>query len=425
MSTVFQRTLLVIFLLSSIFPAWGAEYLTGPGNPIPLNYFGMHMHRIVALQLGGQRSNWPDFPFGSWRLWDAGVQWQDIEKSRGKFNFMVLDAYVNAAAFHDVDILYTLGGTPSWASARPDEKCPYGNGCAAEPRDLQDWESYVRQVAQRYKGRIKYYEMWNEPKFEGYDWDARVTTSFFTGTLKEFLLMAEVAQRVIHEVDPSAKLMGPADVGDGPRMAFFLKQGGARWIDEASFHFYSLTPELIPRKFRLLKDALAATGSVLMRLWNTETGFDPPKPGNRRDDPKDAEEHAGYVSRSLILGAASGLERFYWYSWEANLSSDGGRASNASGRAYGQTVNWLAGTRIKSCNTADERFWFCELARGQRKAWLIWSARGRLGWSPPSEWGLTEVQHLDGSITSPERTLNVGATPMLLKTDHEVWELSK
>jgi hypothetical protein len=417
----------VTVIAATLSSAYGADRIIGPANPISLSYFGMHMHRQVAFKPGDRRANWPDIPFGSWRLWDAGVQWRDIEKSRGQSSFMVLDAYVNMAQYHGVDLLYTFGGTPQWASARPDEPCAYGKGCAAEPRDLGDWESYVGQVVQRYKGRIKFYELWNEPKFEGYDWDARVTTSFFTGTLRDFFAMADIARRVIREFDPNARLLGPGDVGDGPRMEVFIKEGGARYLDVASFHFYSPTPESIPRKFRTLKEALGAAGVGNMPFWNTEMGYDRPRqaPVDTRNAPRDLDEHAGYVARSLVLGAAVGLERFYWYSWESNLSEDIGRAANASGRAYEQTVNWLVGAKIKECHTDDDRLWVCELSRDVRRAWLVWTMRDRRNWVLPENWALKEAQSLDGTIVSIGSAINIGPSPILFKTDHLPWAIGQ
>ena len=62
-----------------------------------------------------------------------------------------------------VDLVLTLALSPTWASARPTEASPYFKGSAAEPGDIRQWEDYVRTVAERYKGRIMLYEIWNEP----------------------------------------------------------------------------------------------------------------------------------------------------------------------------------------------------------------------------------------------------------------------
>ena len=37
-------------------------------------------------------------------------------------------------------------------------------GTYAPPDDLADWGDYVHAVVSRYRGRVRYYQLWNEPK---------------------------------------------------------------------------------------------------------------------------------------------------------------------------------------------------------------------------------------------------------------------
>ena len=63
--------------------------------------FGMHDGTAGVTSFGGVHE-------GSVRLWDTGVQWQDIEKSRGHYTWTRLDTLVSAARSHDAHI--TGGG---------------------------------------------------------------------------------------------------------------------------------------------------------------------------------------------------------------------------------------------------------------------------------------------------------------------------
>ena len=49
-----------------------------------------------------------------------------------------------------------LGSTPLWAAKYPtaDFEYYYGPGTASVPANLEDWRTWVRAVAERYKGRI-------------------------------------------------------------------------------------------------------------------------------------------------------------------------------------------------------------------------------------------------------------------------------
>ena len=112
---------------------------------------------------------WPAVGFGTLRLWDdlQGTTWAELEPAKGVWNWALLDNFVEAAEEHGVsDILLTLGQTPGWASSSPDTASGLfvlSAGAPAPPADIQDWRDYVTAVAQRYKGRIRYYEIWNEP----------------------------------------------------------------------------------------------------------------------------------------------------------------------------------------------------------------------------------------------------------------------
>src|SRR5438552_10424176 len=150
--------------------------LKAPDSPIPPVFFGLHIHRGGAIP-------WPLAPFGTWRLWDANVVWPWLELKKGEWHFQSLDALVDLADQHSIEILLPLGRSPTWASARPADPPAWVPGYAAEPRDIEDWRNYVRTVVARYKGRVHYYEIWNEPNVR----------AFYTGTVQTMVDLVGVA----------------------------------------------------------------------------------------------------------------------------------------------------------------------------------------------------------------------------------------
>src|SRR5512146_3432261 len=64
--------------------------LTAAQNPsgIQPSFFGFHINHL------GTGTPWPSVPFGTWDLWDAGVQWPTLEPQRGIWDFSRLDSYV-------------------------------------------------------------------------------------------------------------------------------------------------------------------------------------------------------------------------------------------------------------------------------------------------------------------------------------------
>ena len=95
--------------------------------------------------------------------------WEDIE-IHGKDNFQdcrngpcisaweKYDNIVELAEQYDLEIVARLSNPPAWSRAAGNEM-----GTRAPPDDFDDYGDFVAAVAGRYKGRIRYYQIWNEP----------------------------------------------------------------------------------------------------------------------------------------------------------------------------------------------------------------------------------------------------------------------
>lgn len=400
---------------------------------VPRSFFGMHIHHLLRLPSENEpQTRWPMVPIGSLRLWDTRTRWADLEPVPGQWYFDTLDTYVDQAGANGAEILYTLGSTPKWASARPSEWCPYGSGCSAEPRSLTDWGNYVRQVARRYKGRIRYYELWNEPIFSDLPAD-RDRHSFYTGDVQTMVDMAKVARQVLREEDPDARLAGPGFVGGADRLDLFLSMGGKDFIDIVAYHFYALdsTPLRITEDVRRVRAVMERNGVGQLPLWNTESGWEvhasvqaTPKGTLRIDRPT----AAAYVAQSLALGASAGLGRFFYYSWDSEVSGfvdNKSGVTNAEAFVLQQAVRWLRNAEIGGCETADSRFVICPLRRGERRAWMVWSRAGEHDFSIPANWGAVEYELSTGGlkrlVDTGSTAIGVGSAPLLFKSDRSLW----
>ena len=237
----------------------GVSKLDPPAAAVPRTYFGMHFHRA------DRGTVWPAGRFGSWRLWDADVLWKDIQPTPEKWDWRRLDAYITLAEKAGIDVIIPLAMPPGWASARPAEKGAYGNGSSAEPRDFNAWTSYVRAVAERYKGRVRWYEVWNEVNEPGY----------FTGTVQKMIELTREANRILKEVDSANRILAPSTVGHHGWFEKFLAAGGGRFVDVITYHFYvtSEAPEAMLPTVLKVRDLMVRYGVGDKPLWNTETGW--------------------------------------------------------------------------------------------------------------------------------------------------------
>jgi polysaccharide biosynthesis protein PslG len=70
------------------------------------------------------------------------------------------DLIVDLAEEYDLGLIVRLSTPPNWSRAVTAETYA---GPKAPPDDYQDFVNYAVAVAERYQGRIRYYQVWNEP----------------------------------------------------------------------------------------------------------------------------------------------------------------------------------------------------------------------------------------------------------------------
>lgn len=353
----------------------------------------MHIHRA------DEGTPWPTASFGSWRLWDASVSWSNLEPKKNQWEFQKLDKYVAISKLTNVEILLTLGLTPRWASSRPDEPSAYGPGLAAEPREMNDWRNYVRTIARRYKGRIRTYEIWNEPN----------APAFFSGQKEQLLALQKVAYEELKAVDPANILVGPAATENYRWLDSYLNLGAGQYADVISYHFYNPReePEKLVERISQVKSIMRKHGIEHKPLWNTETGWRIDNSDGTQETlgvdqrwqrlkPRDA---AGVVMRALLLGRAAGLDRFYWYAWDnqnMGLIEPGSKQLKLAGQAYKQAYEWMVGATVQECGLSDP-VWICDLRdQGGAQFRVVWVTAGELSWKPPKHWLVTAYETILG-----------------------------
>lgn len=405
MKFIRSHLLVGLVLLSSlgivIWAAAEAKVPRPPSEPIPATFFGMHIHRAAVS------TPWPSVPFKAWRLWDTHTTWAQLEPQKGDWDWRMLDRTVDLAQQHGVEVLYTMGRSPKWASARPNEvgKNPNAQpGGMAEPRNLEDWRSYVRKVATRYKGRIKAYEIWNEPNLE----------NFYSGTPETMVNMAREAYGVLKEVDPSIVVVSPSAVGPTglPWLEEYLRLGGGKYADVIGYHFYvrGQEPEGMLGFIDQVHEITRKYGVADKPLWNTEAGWLQPY----RIDPEDGP---AYVARAYILNWADGVSRFYWYAWDnqgarVRMTEADEATSTATARAYAEIQKWMVGARMESI-TEDRGTWICQLSRDGAISFIVWNPERKVDFDRPKD--VNTVHKLTGeSAGISGNKVEISSTPVLL-----------
>lgn len=374
--------------------------------PIPPSLFGMHIHFF------GKTTPWPTVHFKAWRLWDASVTWPYLEPRKGEWDFRLLDQYVEAAQKNDVEILLVLGESPRWASARPEEPSATQKGFAAEPRSIEDWRSYVRTVATRYRGRIKQYEIWNEPNLK----------SFYSGSMKKMLELVKEASAILKAVDSSNLVISPSITiaNDGISwLEQYLEQGGGTFVDVLGIHLYVFPgpPEAMLPVVEQVKELLRRHAMSTMPIWNTEMGWAKP-------DTFTVEKSIGYVARTYIVSWWAGIQRVYWYAWDNHswvsllMTERDGRTLTPAARAYGEIQKWLIGSRMIALKVSPDSLWMSSLlTEDGDTSFVAWQSTERNPSREIEVGDFSTVSTLSGSSRSlnNDGSLKLGLAPIRLR----------
>ena len=193
---------------------------------------------------------------------ELGVKWVRIqsgwarcEKQKGVYDFSWLDSIV--------DNLVSRGLCPWLNLVYGNEiytdfaKQYFGNvGCPpiGSKEELDAWCKYVYETVKHFKGRIEYYEIWNEPDLK-YSWKHSNPEGVEEKgpDAKEYAAFAIATAKAIHAADENAKALGFA-IGHPSDTTFInsaLAAGLGEHIDGISFHIYAADdlrrPELITK----------------------------------------------------------------------------------------------------------------------------------------------------------------------------------
>jgi len=215
------------------------------------------------------------------RYWDNGnIAWSSMEKEKGKWDWSAADAYIQRTVDAGLEPLVVLAGIPEWASSDTSYANYMGRGSFSPPKDLADWRNYCSLVAKRYKGKVKCYEVWNEPNGN----ELGPKGFFFYGSVEQYFELLKVAYEAVKEADPDAKVLAPSGTGHFfPFLEALVKLGGLKYFDILSIHTYCvpLPPEIgyhfngeksYKHRVDRSREIMAAGGDV-KPIWNTEIGY--------------------------------------------------------------------------------------------------------------------------------------------------------
>jgi cellulase (glycosyl hydrolase family 5) len=150
------------------------------------------------------------------------ASWRMLESQRGRFDTQIVSGYddlANRMKALGIDVYLVVTQTPAWASAS-------GAQNAAPPPG--PYADFVRRLAERYRGRVMGYEIWNEPNDVVF-WQGGATPAAYAALLRP-------AYAAVKAADPGAKVGVAGLIGNDYRYLEGMYEAGAK----GSFDFVSL-----------------------------------------------------------------------------------------------------------------------------------------------------------------------------------------
>ena len=227
------------------------------------------------------------------------VNWPGMEPVKGKIDFTKADAEWNGWDVKEkLFPLPILGYTAPWASRVPG-KIDY------PPKDLADWENWVHACADHFQGRVKFWEVSNEPNIE-----------FFQGSMTDYANLLKTASVAVKRGDPNACMLFGGTAGvDLEFVRHAYEVGCGPYFDVMSVHPYQWDPTFndgwFTEKLTNMRKLMDSYGDTDKRIWLTELGW---ATSDKRITP---EIQARLLVQTYVTALSLeylGVDKIFWFS---------------------------------------------------------------------------------------------------------------
>jgi len=241
--------------------------------------------------------------------------WDAIEEVEGKYNWLFWDDYVNTAVNeYGLTLIPYICYIPKWNSTGGKDTLYYWN---YPPKNYEAYGDFLKALVNRYKDKIKTWEVWNEPDI----W------IYWQGSKKDFAKFIKIGAQAIKEADPEAKVVFPGIAYDPDFvLQMFRDYGLSKYFDVVNMHNYyetwSRRPiESIAEYLNEVNDVVWKYGNN-QAIWMAEVGYSTFRKGARVSDSYSAyyqyehtpEYQAVELFKTLTLVASTGnVDAVAWY----------------------------------------------------------------------------------------------------------------
>ncbi len=341
---------------------------------IPADFLGQHFHAPLAT---------PSYHVNLWRSHDGpSMQWRDAHMAADRFDWRSHDIGIEHYFKLGLPCNYCLYGTPAWASSKPWLPDPYHNlGGNSAPSSTASAEAFVRALLTRYRGRIRYLEIWNE-------FNNTAGAVFWRDSVDDLARLARTVYQTAKAVDPSVVVLAPSVTSDDESLTRYLRAsdgsgGSARqWLDAVAVHPYRAFGWSDPRHGRdlelgswvtELRRRMTAGGlDASVPIYVTEIGYHWAHQ-DRSITGTSPEAFANWIDQVVLRAATLGLRQIILYSHGSALIGNPAAASNqVVAEAIDRLGRRLSGTTLERVSLTASGAYRAKTSSGE----LLLSGRG-------------------------------------------------
>lgn len=266
------------------------------------------------------------------------IPWDRIELERGDYTspfggstWDSYDRFIGLVNEYGLEMMARLDLPPPWARRDPfpweERTLPQ-----AAPRDFDDYANFVETFVTRYRGQVRYIQIWNEPNLFS-DWGEAIDASRYTDLLCRAADRARAANPDIVIVSAAiAATLGTRDGFNQDDLSFLQQMydhGAARCFDILATQGHGLwtgpgNPRVAPSetnfaRVELIREIMVRNGDAHKPVWISELGWNaqpldhPLPPSHGRVTP---EQQARYTvqayERAIREWPWVGV-MFYWH----------------------------------------------------------------------------------------------------------------
>lgn len=208
-------------------------------------------------------------------LTGSGLAWVDAEPTQGQYNWDIInrvDFEVDQIRARGMECTFFVGLTPKWAALYP--SLPAHRTPPAE-QYAQQFMDFHRFVANRYKGKVKYYFFWNEPN--GCSWINDGCSNGDSYPLYTNWLIR--CSQAMKQADPNARIIaGNLDYHSGVARGYEYIQGmydngAGPHIDGIAIHPYDSGGTIHWRAVNDTRRVMVDNGDGNKGIWINEFGW--------------------------------------------------------------------------------------------------------------------------------------------------------